>query len=99
MHNKFVEAIHSTNLIKLTFNSKLSGVLTRTCAPMEYGTLRRSSSSKLKYHFYSTDSSHPMSISQSQIISMNILEKKFTPEEFIRWTPNWHIVRDWGVYS
>ena len=100
---KFLEAISSKNLVELTFLSKEKGVLTRTCAPMDYGPWRRHSSSpEPRYHFIDIDSSngvHPLSILEEQIQELNVLSDTFEPKDFIHWTPNWHIVRDWGIYS
>lgn len=99
MKQEFLEAITSTRLIELTFDSKSSGVLTRTCAPMDYGPSRRSNSSEPKYHFHNVTSNHPMPISEEQIKAMVVLEETFNPKEIVNWQPNWFISRDWGECS
>lgn len=97
--DEFIKAIHNANLVEVTFDSKSKGMMTRTCAPMDYGPSRRSSSDEPKYHFYNTDSSHPMPLSEEQITTMNVLEEKFNPENIVHWEPNWFIERDWGKSS
>ena len=98
----FISALESTSLVELTFNSKEKGEITRICAPMDYGPWARSSSNEDRYHFVSVDSSsgtHPISITPEQVVHMEVLEKKFSLKELVRWQPNWHYARDWGMYS
>ncbi len=102
MNQEFVNALNETRLIKLTFDSQSKGVITRTCVPMDYGPSRRYSSSEPRYHFidlYSSSGAHPLSITPEQVIAMEILKEKFRPEKIIHWRPQWHIARDWGVFS
>jgi hypothetical protein len=99
VNQTFLDAVQDTKLVELTFDSKEKGVITCTCAPMDYGHMRNSNSPELKYHFYNLKSNHPMPISAQQIIKMRVLEEKFEPKNIISWQPDWHIVRDWGIYS
>ncbi len=102
IYDDFVSAIAETNLVELTFNSKEKGVITRICAPMDFGPWKRSSSPEMRYHFIDLDSSsgvHPLSITAEQILQLTVLDKKFKPENIVNWVPEWHIARDWGVYS
>ncbi len=101
-HNDFLSAIAETNLIELTFTSNSKGVTTRICAPMDFGLWKRSSSTEVRYHFIDLSSSqgaHPLSIKADQILELNVLDEKFKPENLIHWIPEWHIARDWGIYS
>jgi hypothetical protein len=102
-HELFISAIHGTNQLELTFNSKEKGFITRTCAPLDFGPWRRSSEENdVRYHLYDLSSSsgkHPLSIKAEQIIAMELIEQKFLPEYIVQWKPNWHIARDWGIYS
>ncbi len=99
----FITAINGTDLVKLTFTANNGETLTRTCAPMDYGPWRRcNSSNDIRYHLMDLDSSagtHNLSIKPSQIIKLELLDEKFKPEYFVHWVPNWHIARDWGIYS
>lgn len=102
MYDDFFSALHSTNLIELTFDSKEKGEITRKCAPMDFGPWARSSSGEIRYHFIDLNSNsgtHPLSITPDQVRHMEVLEEKFKPGELIHWTPKWHYARDWGVYS
>lgn len=98
-----IEAIAETKLVELTFNSNHKGTLTRTCVPMDYGPSNRfSSSNELRYHFIDISSEagpHPLSITEDKIVSLRKLEIDFEPKNWVTWTPSWHIVRDWGIYS
>ncbi|GAA6548240.1 hypothetical protein nublan003_53760 [Klebsiella pneumoniae] len=31
--------------------------------------------------------------------SLVVTDQNFQPQEFVSWTPNWFIARDWGQYS
>ncbi len=97
--NDFIGAINDTRLVELTFDSKSKGIITRTYAPMDYAPSRRSSSPELKLHFYDTHSGHPVPLTENQIITLRILEAKFSPENIVTWTPNWYTSRDWGSKS
>lgn len=101
-HDDFLCAIARKNLVKLKFNSNSKGTITRICAPMDFGPLKRSSSPEMRYHFIDLDSSsgeHPLSIKPDQVLELNVLSDKFDPKNLVHWTPSWHIARDWGIYS
>ncbi len=90
-------------MLKLTFNSRESGVIERKVIPLDYGPWKRTpGSTLLRYHFIDLDSSsgqHPLSILPEQITKMELLTEQFKPADFVHWTPAWHIARDWGMYS
>ena len=101
-NQQFLEAILDTKLVELTFISKEKGRLTRTCATMDYGPWRRCSSSEPRYHFIdigSSNGTHALSVLGEQIQELDVLSESFEPGNFIHWTPNWHIARDWGIFS
>ena len=99
----FVAAIRGTQKLKITFDSKESGVITRTVIPMDIGPWKRiPGSTQMRYHMIDLDSTagqHPLSVLPEQIVSMDLLAERFNPEDFVRWTPSWHTARDWGVLS
>lgn len=94
-----IKAINERRLVSVTFNSKEKGIITRTCVPFDFGPGKREKSGKEKYHFWNLDSNHNMPVLPEQIISIKILDATFSPSEYIKWTPDWNIKRDWGVYS
>lgn len=103
MEEKFINAIRCRNKVKLTFYSKEdAGVLTRTCAPMDYGPSRLAFNKADRYHLWDYDSDkqqHILSLLPEQIVSMETLQETFSPSEFITWNTDWLIGRDWGDYS
>ncbi len=102
-HNLFISALENTQLITVTFKSNEKGTLTRTCAPMDYGHWRKSSTyPDIRYHFMDLDSSsgvHPLPIKAENILRMELLKEKFEPQNIVTWVPDWHIARNWGIYS
>jgi len=106
MTEEFIRAIQSKNKVRLTFFSKEdAGILVRICAPMDYGSSRRTFEKNDRYHFWDYDSDikrHTLSLSPEQIESIEVLSEKFNPAEFITWDIQkspWLVSRDWGVYS
>lgn len=105
MKETFIEAIHSQRKVKLTFFSKEDGCnLVRTCAPMDHGPSRRSNvrDRSDRYHLWDYDSdtkTHTLSLLPQQVISIDIADSSFSPSEFVTWSPNWFIKRDWGALS
>lgn len=105
--DEFVNAIHSMNMVRLTFYSKEDGHnLTRKCAPMDYGTIKGAKDGFSRFHFqdYESDTrkKHPLLLLEKHIVSMVVLDERFDPADFVdlrKWTPNWHITRDWGRFS
>ena len=102
MKNSFIEAIHQRKLIELTFLDSGGNIKTRVCVPFDYGPSSRAKDKSDKYHFWDIDSpdgSHNLSLLQSSIIKIITLEQSFEPSKYVKWTPKWYIVRDWGLYS
>lgn len=106
MQDKFIQAIHDKNKVRLTFFSKDDGrSLTRLCAPMDLGPSRRATDKSDRYHLWDYESdtgNHVLSLLPNQIISVDVLSESFEPEEFITWNTSkstWFIARDWGQYS
>jgi hypothetical protein len=102
----FIQAIHDKKKIELTFFSKEDGhLLSRTCAPMDFGPSRRAADKSDRYHFWDYDSDtkvHTLSLKPEQVKDMVVLQDHFNPAEFITWstvTSPWFIKRDWGTFS
>lgn len=103
MKDKFIQAIKSKNRIVVTFFSKEDGRnLRRECAPMDYGPSKREKNKSARFHvwdFESDKKQHPLLLKPEQVLSLEVLEKKFDPAEFVTWQPDWSIRRDWGKFS
>jgi len=104
----FIDAIFNKKLIELSFFSKEDGcVITRKCAPMDFGQSRRFKDNIERYHVwdYFPDGGrkpHPILIEPENVKSMKILDQLFDPKDFVTWNLNinpWHVRRDWGQYS
>ena len=103
MTEKFLQAVEHKKKIRLKFYSKEDGyILTRLCAPMDYGPSRRAKNKENRFHFwdYESDSTnHVLSLLKDQIVEMEFTDSSFEPSEFITWPTDWFIERDWGHYS
>ncbi len=102
-HDIFISAINEKKLLKVSINSKEKGAIERICVPFDFGPSRRNLEvNPDRYHFYDLDSPegiHNLSITPDQLLEIEKLEKKFSPENYISWSPNWFVARDWGLYS
>lgn len=106
MKKQFIQAIKNRYKVELVFFSKEDGhVLTRLCAPLDFGPSRRAINKSGRYHLWDYESdtkNHILSLSPEQIKSVKILDSEFNPGEFITWDTKkspWFIDRDWGQYS
>ncbi|MFH1457084.1 MAG: hypothetical protein ABIF17_03135 [Patescibacteria group bacterium] len=99
----FISAIHNRKMVKVQINSKEKGFIERICVPFDFGPSRRNLEiNPERYHFYdlnSPEGEHNLSIIPEQLLNIEMLEDNFEPAEYITWTPNWFISRDWGIYS
>lgn len=103
IHETFLQAIHERKIVKLTFDSQEKGVIQRFCIPFDFGPSKRNLvPNPDRYHFYDLDSpekSHNLSLLPDQIKNLEITDKTFEPSEYVHWTPNWFVARDWGNFS
>lgn len=99
----FLEALSGRKLVRVSFYSKEDGaIISRKCAPMDYGPSRRAKDKSNRYHFWDLTSdsrNHTLSLLPSQLKSLEVLGDSFDPSEFVTWKPKWVIPRDWGHYS
>lgn len=105
-HVDVVDAIHSLNEVSLTFPSADDGglLITRRCAPMDYGPARITKPPEIRYHFWDFESdspkNHTISLRADMITSVEILTSTFDPASFVTWKTNWHIARtSWGPHN
>lgn len=103
MRDKFIDAIHNRSKIQLTFYSKEDdATIKRLTAPMDFGPSRRAHNKSDRFHFWDYESdkkNHVLSLLPEAIESLMVIDQDFQPQEFVSWTPNWFIARDWGQYS
>lgn len=103
MRDKFIDAIHNRSKIQLTFYSKEDdATITRLTAPMDFGPSRRAHDKSDRFHFWdyeSDEKNHVLSLLPEAIESLMVIDQDFQPQEFVSWTPNWFIARDWDQYS
>lgn len=102
MNPNFLKAINEKIIVKIVFRSKEKGTIVRECIPFDFGPSRRSKDKSDRYHFYDLDSpdgNHTLSIMPDQLVSLELTETNFDPANYVNWTPNWFVQRDWGRYS
>jgi hypothetical protein len=102
MEERLLLGIHTKKKVKITFNSFEKGVITRLCIPFDIGPSRKFKDGKNRYHFYDLNSptgSHNLSILPGQLLNIEVTAESFNPEDYVTWSPNWHIYRDWGIHS
>ncbi len=102
----FIQAIRERQKVKVQFYSKEDNCnLSRTCAPMDYGPSRRAKEKNDRLHLWDFDSDtgqHMLSLNLEQVLTLEILEEKFDPEDFVTWdtaSSPWFVPRDWGNRS
>ncbi|MFW7525301.1 hypothetical protein ACODM8_14360 [Vibrio ostreicida] len=103
--NDFINSIHNKQKVQLVFSSKEDGCdLTRLCAPMDFGPSQRKNikDQSDRFHLWNYESdtkNHSLSILPEQVVRMTFLQDSFCPSEFVTWSPNWLVERDWGEFS
>lgn len=102
-YNNFIQAIHEKRCIELTFTTKEKGVVTRKCIPFDFAPSSRAKDKTNRYQVYdlnSPDGSHNLAKLPGEVISIEILNETFNPADYVTWKKiDWHIKRDWGIYS
>jgi hypothetical protein len=101
-HDTFIDAIHRMQFVNVEVNSYEKGIISRKCVPFDYGPSRKFKDGKNRYHFYdlnSPDGAHNLSILPSQLLDIEMCGESFNPENYVKWTPNWFIKRNWGKFS
>ena len=69
---------------------------------MDYGPGKRIKDRIPRYWVwdYTSDTrAHVLGLLDRQITGLTVLADAFDPAEFVTWTPDWILARDWGVYS
>lgn len=101
-YQKFIEAIHKKKLVKIVLDTEEKGIINRKCVPFDFAISKKYNDGKERFHFFDLDSpdgQHNLSILPENLKSLEILEELFNPADYVKWTPNWAISRDWSIYS
>lgn len=105
-HDQIIQAIHDRHEVEVTFRSKedFGAVLTRRCAPMDYGPSRRYRDQTPRYHFMDfesdTGNAHPLVLQPELILGVEVLDSTFDPASFVTWPTSWSIERStWGKFN
>ena len=105
MKDEFIKSIHNMKKVKVTFFAKKYGQdITRLCAPMDYGASqgKNAKDKSEKYHFWDYESvsgRHPLALNPEYVKNIEVLDSDFSPSEFVNWSTNWIVTRDWGEFS
>jgi len=99
----FLEGIHTKKYLSVDFIAKEDGLLrNRKCVPFDYGESKRYKDGKDRFHFLDLNSpkgAHTLSILPEQVKKIEKTSEEFEPANYVTWTPNWIVDRDWGMYS
>jgi len=101
-YQKFIEAIHQKKLVKAVVDTEEKGIIERKCVPFDYAVSNRYKDDRERFHFFDLDSpdgQHNLSILPEKLKSLEILDELFDPADYVNWTPNWTISREWGAYG
>lgn len=102
----FVQAIRGKMKVRVTFFCHEDGAsITRVCAPMDFGPLRRSADDTACYHLWAYGREtgiYILTLKPQDIRVLTVLDEHFDPAEFITWSTSsspWFVKRDWGDFS
>lgn len=99
----FLEALRARRQVLVRFySSEDNALITRVCAPLDYGPSRRAKDKAPRYHFWDFSSdvkSHTLGLKPNQIASIEPIDQLFDPAQFVTWKPAWFLPRDWGPFS
>ena len=107
--DQFIQAIHDRKKLNITFFSQEdNAIITRKCAPFDYGTGTNIKDHEKRFwvwDYESDKSPHVLPLQSKNIKSMVTLDETFHPKDIVdnEWYNNpgfqWKIGRDWGEYS
>ena len=100
--DKFVLAINEKLMVRVTYVTNDSRVLTRKCIPFDFGPSNRCKDKSYRYHFLDLDSPrgrHPLPLLPNRLVKLELTNISFNPANYINWKPKWYLKRNWGAYS
>ncbi len=95
-------AVNEKLIVRVTYVTNDSRILTRKCVPFDFGPSRKFKDKSDRYHFQDLDSpngKHPLSLEPKKVIKVELTGVNFDPANYIKWKPNWFMKRNWGKYS
>ena len=104
-HPIFLTALFAKKRLLVEFTDKRGRVVTRTCAPLDYGPLRGAIDPVDRYQLWDLEGRRkPLNITllDSDVRSFRALDETFDPADIITWAfkPNaWKLPRDWAEFS
>ncbi len=107
MDETFIRAIHDKRRVRITFYSKEDGgLLSRQCAPLDFGPSRRAKNKSNRYHSWDFESdsgaNHVLNLEPANVVKIELLPDGFDPGQIITWDTKkspWFVERDWGAHS
>ncbi|QXP71527.1 hypothetical protein H0I29_05425 [Polaribacter sp. R2A056_3_33] len=102
MRKEFLKSINDKLIVNLTFRTVGGNIVTGKCIPYDLGPSRKYRDKSQRYHFLILNGpkgKHNISILPIQILKIELTNTHFNPSRYIKWKPNWHLKRNWGVYS
>ena len=108
MHTIFIDALHEKKKLKVVFIALSDNQQRiRTCAPLDYGTLKKVNDMRSKYQFWDycdggSSNPHFVALLPEQILSIELTGELFEPGDFIHWSIRsnpWQVSRNWEQYS
>jgi len=97
-----IKAINNKKIVKVKVDTYEKWIIERHCIPFDFWPSRKYKDWLNRYHFWDLDSpekKHNLSIIPEQLIDIEITDENFNPWDYVKWTPNWFIKRDWWIYS
>ena len=105
-HQVFLDAIAGKQRLTVKFSRAKEGrVVTRVCAPLDYGPLRGGLDAEPRYQLWDLEGRRkPLNIqlTEAELLSIAPTGETFDPAEIITWSFKagaWAIARDWAEFS
>lgn len=102
IYDDFIKALNDKKIVNVKVNTYEKGIVDRLCVPFDFGPGKKFKDGRARYHFLDLDSPdgpHNLSVLPEQVIVLEITGREFDPAQYVKWTPNWIIPRNWGQYS
>ena len=103
-HDVFVKAIHDKKKVMFTFFSEEDGcVITRKCAPYDYGVLKKIKDGLPRYCLWDYQGKkrpHPIREKVADVRDIQATDETFDPKEFVTWDTSaipFMLAREWKV--
>ena len=104
-HQVFLDALFAKKRLSVEFRDKTGRVVTRICAPLDYGPLRGATDQSDRYQLWDLEGKRkPLNITlyDADVVAFTPLDEAFDPAAIITWSfkpHSWKVPRDWAEYS